>query len=299
MTTSNSPRAVAQTALLSAQKVVSPYRHLCSPKKYTQPQLLACFVLKEFFRTDYRGITAILEDSSDLQMILGLIHVPHYTTLQKASKALLKRKEIHKLITSILSIATEEHIMQPTVRIAAMDGTGFESHHESRYFVERRRMVGYEYESSIYKRFPKVGIVCDTKTHLILSGIPEQGPQFDRTHYLAALTEATKQKQIAVLVADAIYGSEKAHVFAHSLGVRAIMPPKLGRPTEKLPSGYYRRKMALRFPKKLYRNRAQVETVMSMLKRNFDSFMRARSFQSRGREILLRIFAHNVMIVLA
>jgi hypothetical protein len=179
-----------------------------------------------------------------------------------------------------------------------MDGTGFESHHVSRYFAMRRRTLRDPLERTTYTRFPKVGVVCDTENHLVLSGFPEQGPQFDRTHYVPGLRDALKQKHVHTLLADAVYDSEKHHRIAQEYGVRSVMPPKMGRRTEKLPTTPLRRRLAQHFPNVTYRKRAQVETVMSMLKRNLGSFMRARTFQSRCREILLRLFVHNVAIVL-
>ncbi|KKM11148.1 hypothetical protein LCGC14_1721290 [marine sediment metagenome] len=60
-TTSKSPRKVALVALDIGREALPRYSHLCSPKKFTQPQLFACLVLKEFFRTDYRGIMGMLK----------------------------------------------------------------------------------------------------------------------------------------------------------------------------------------------------------------------------------------------
>src|SRR5436309_536848 len=82
--TSKSPRGVALEALAAGEAALPPYGHPCSPRKYTQPQLFACLVLKAFFRTDYRGVVAILADCADLVAALGLRCVPHFTTLQKA-----------------------------------------------------------------------------------------------------------------------------------------------------------------------------------------------------------------------
>ena len=64
--TTKSPRKVALVALEVATEALPPYFHPSSPKKYTQAQLFACLVLKEFHRTDYRGITAILADTPSL-----------------------------------------------------------------------------------------------------------------------------------------------------------------------------------------------------------------------------------------
>jgi len=292
---------MARVAYAAALRSLPAYTHPKSPKKFTQPQLAACLVLKEFFKTDYRGIAAILEDSSDIKIILELNEVPHFTTLQKSARQLLNKKVIKKLIKSILSIAHEEKLIGPKVSLAALDGSGFESHHISRYFVQRRdRAVKDKYQTSHYQRFPKVGIVCDTKNHLILSGIPERGPKFDRTHFKPAILEAIAQKPIRTLLADAGYDGEQNHVFIREqLHIKSFIPPLIGRKTLKLPSTYYCRLMATRFNKKAYGQRWQVETVFSMLKRNLNSFLRARTFWSQCREIMLRIFTHNVAIVLS
>ena len=41
-------------------------------------------------------------------------------------------------MAGILSRATKEKIMDPIIQVAALDGTGFESHHVSNYFVKRK-----------------------------------------------------------------------------------------------------------------------------------------------------------------
>jgi hypothetical protein len=83
---SKSPKQVAVQALEAAQRSLPPYSAVRSPKKFTQHQLFAIAVLRQFFRADYRGIAAILEDSSDLRAVLGLKGVPHYSTLAYAEQ---------------------------------------------------------------------------------------------------------------------------------------------------------------------------------------------------------------------
>ena len=83
--TSKSPQDVAREALAAGTAALTLYSHKFGPKTFTRPQLLACLVLKKFFKTDYRGIVAILKDSSALRATLGLSRVPHFTTLQKAA----------------------------------------------------------------------------------------------------------------------------------------------------------------------------------------------------------------------
>ena len=51
------------------------------------------------------------------------------------------------------------------------------------------------------------------------------------------------------------------------------------------------------FPKKQYGQRWQVETVNSMIKRLLGAALRARTYWSQSREILLRVLTLNVMIL--
>lgn len=91
MKTSKSPRRVLQVAYAVAREALSPYAHRFSPKKFTQHQLFACLVLKDFLKLDYRGVWQLLRDTSDLCAVIELTTVPHWTTLQKAADRLLKK----------------------------------------------------------------------------------------------------------------------------------------------------------------------------------------------------------------
>jgi len=93
--TSKSPVAVLRAALEVAQQSLPAYSHRCSPKKFTQHQLFACLVLKNFLKTDYRGVAAVLQDCSSLRDTIRLKKVPHFTTIQKAA---------HRLLASVVSV---------------------------------------------------------------------------------------------------------------------------------------------------------------------------------------------------
>ena len=47
--------------------------------------------LRQFFKTDYRGIIRILEEHHNIKDALGLNKLPHFTTLQKAQQRMLKK----------------------------------------------------------------------------------------------------------------------------------------------------------------------------------------------------------------
>ena len=87
-TTSKSPRRLLKTAYALAQGALPAYSHRFSPKKFTQHQLFACLVRKEFLKTDYRGLVEFLADCDSLRAVIELEHVPHFTTVQKAADRL-------------------------------------------------------------------------------------------------------------------------------------------------------------------------------------------------------------------
>ena len=257
-------------------------------------------MLKEFFATDYRGIVAILKDSSDLLRILELCTVPHFTTLQKAARTILSKKSIKKLISEtvcILDVVVKDKDNKLSI---AIDSTGLESHHISRYFVKRRERGAKElYQTTTYKRFPKLAIGCDITTHMIAGALPLRGPTVDIVHFKKLVEETKSCVSFDTLLADAGYDSEESHRFAREEHrVHAIIPPLIGRRTNKLPTGEYRREMAVNFDEQTYGQRWQAETVFSMIKRNLGEALSAKTYQGQCREIMLKVFTHNVMVLL-
>ena len=87
-----SPRAVAREALRLARESLPPYSSKYSRQDYTQHQRFALLARKTFFKTDYRGVTQMLEDFAELRQDLGPAEVPHYATLCYAAGRLLKKR---------------------------------------------------------------------------------------------------------------------------------------------------------------------------------------------------------------
>jgi hypothetical protein len=286
---------VILAALATAEESLPTYSHRCSPKKFTQHQLFACLVLKSFLKTDYRGIVAHLMDCPSLVKALGLKEVPHYTTLQKATRRLLASAPAKRL----LDTTVRQHLgRRRRVARAAIDSTGLESSAASGYFVNRRRYVGGPWKTVLYHRYPKLGLVCDVETHFILAFQTTRGPKVDITEFQPLLVEVLARVRLSRISADAGYDSEANHCFAREeCRVRSLIPPTRGRPTTKPASGRYRRLMQTRFDLAAYRDRVQVETVFSMLKRRLEAFLRARSAWSQRRELRLKALTHNIMLL--
>jgi Transposase domain (DUF772) len=85
--------AVARQAVAAAQVALPAYASKFSRKTYTQHQLFAALAVRQFLRTDYRGIEQHLRDWAELRTAVGLSdRVPDHSTLQKAAERLLEKK---------------------------------------------------------------------------------------------------------------------------------------------------------------------------------------------------------------
>ena len=295
-TLSKSPIQVAITALEIGQQKLRPYTHRCSPQKFTQPQLFACLVVKTFFKTDYRGLSALLTDFGDLRRALELRHVPHYTTIQKASVRLLKTARARRLFH-----ATVRRFLgrRRRVRRAAFDSTGIDCGWRSHYYVRRRHAAIKGWQTVTYSRYAKLEVAVDCDSNLILAVLVGRGPRVDTDRFVPLLDATKLIVRPLIIVADAGYDSEGNHRYAREKhGIPSFMPATHGRPSVNPPTGRHRRRMRRNLDRHYggYGQRWQVETSFSMLKRRLGGTVNGRSYWSQCRDLLLLAITFNIML---
>src|SRR5713226_2722830 len=221
-TTTKSPLRVVRNALAVGRDVFRLYAHRRCPKLYTQPQLFACLTLKVFFKTDYRGVAQLLRDLPDLARAIGLSRVPHFTTLHKAAGRLLRRPRARRL-------------RSPRI---ALDSSGLDCGHASRYFIRRRARKASPWQTVTYSRYAKLEVAVDCASHLIVGVLAGRGPRPDVDRFVPLLDETLGNVQPRRVVADAGYDSEPNHRYARAThGVLSFMPATAGRPSPKPPTG--------------------------------------------------------------
>jgi hypothetical protein len=296
-TLTKSTLTVARRALAAGQASLRRYGHKYSPQRYTQPQLFACLVVKVFSKTDYRGVTVLLDEFAELRGVLGLCCVPHFTTLQKASKRLLTRRRVRRLLTFTVRRLLGR---RRRVKRAALDSTGLDSGHRSYYYVRRRAKNAKAKQKVRYSRYAKLEAAFECPSHLILGAIPRRGPAVDTDRFVPLLAEALQRVKITTALADAGFDSEGNHRYAREQrGVRSVIPAEAGRPTDKLPTGRYRRLMKQRLDRDYcqYGQRWQAETGFSMLKRRLGSAVAGHSYHSQCRDLMLLVLTYNLMLL--
>lgn len=294
MKTSQSPCMIALTAYHTAQKVFPNYRHRFSPKKFTQSQLFTCLVLKSFFKTDYRGIVEIISEHHNIWNILELHYLPHYTTLQKASKRLLNSKDSQRILNNLLKTIVQDTKLE--TKVSLIDSTGFESEQASKYYVFRRNNNSPDIMPLFYKRYPKLSLASLPYSMFILTSFVTQGPSTDMPYFKRIFKKLINVIPTNTIIADAGYDKEANHILAHQHSIESIIPCRSFR-KDRPPKSEHRLGMLRDFPKDRYGIRWHVETVMSMLKRNLGEKVYSHTFWSQSREIMLKVITHDVAIV--
>jgi hypothetical protein len=325
METSRSPWKVMREAHELGRQVWPASAHRFSRHDFTLPQLFACLVIREMLKLSYRKAEALLHDSPHWLAQIGMARAPDHNTLWRAFGVLLSRHKVNRMLDLLARLLAQNRLLRLSVKPLTIDATYYERHHRSRHYdrVCRRmhlmregakyaQMAGKSGRSAVAaaadgarsaaaKRLPKLALAVAAGCHLILAVRTRIGHGSDAPDFDPLLYGAWRRAAVRKVVADAGYDSERNHRLARlDMGVRSIIPPKVGRRSSKPPTGRYRRLMRQRFArgadKRAYGQRAQSETVNSMMKRNFGEALRSVREDRRQQEMLLRSLVHNVML---
>ena len=184
---------------------------------------------------------------------------------------------------------------------AAVDGTGLESRHTSRYYFQRSG------KTQTARLWTKLTVAVDTESHFLAAARVSAGPSNDSPQLRPVMAQASLAVTWDRVLADAAFDSEAHHRYCREdLGVRATVIPlnRRGR-GRKWPKTRYRRQMVKRFRRKpkasrhrrVYGQRWQAESAFSRHKRRLGSALGGRSDGSRERECYLRVLTHDIMLL--
>jgi hypothetical protein len=323
METSQSPWKVMREAHRLASQVWPQYSHLFSRRDFTLPQLFACLVVREMMKLSYRKAEALLRDSPQWLSDVGMTRAPDHNTLWRAFDVLLSNQRVNRMLDLLAELFEQERLLNLSTRPLTLDSTCYERHHRSRHYERVCRKMklgeGEKYvktnekqietpaqvnrrRSRTVRQMPKLALAVASSCHAILAARSHFGNRSDNPDFDPLLYQSWRRADVRTVVADAGYDSENNHRIARlDMNVRSIIPPRIGRPSDSPPQGRYRRLMKQRFSRKAdqkqYGQRAQSETVNSMMKRNFGDALRSIKPQRRKKELLLRSLTHDIMLL--
>jgi hypothetical protein len=235
-----SPRAVAREALALAQQSLPAYTSARSRKDYTSHQLFAILALKAFRSS--RLTTPGWSPSSTTSPKSG----PTWGSRRcRTSRPCATRSggsskgEFVVLLYRATTSALDRGLIGGDPEVA-VDATGMESRHTSRYFARRS---GSELTS-----WTKLTTATHTTSHFLAGARVSTGPSNDSPQLRPVMAQACLVVTWDRMLADAAFDSEANHAYPRDeLGVRSTVIPINHRGHDADPGGFYRGQMVARF----------------------------------------------------
>jgi hypothetical protein len=168
------------------------------------------------------------------------------------------------------------------VKTSAIDGSGFDTSYMSYYYAN----AWNRQDKRKHRRYLKISIAICTDSQYILSQKIRLGPRNDNIDFESVM----KDINCKYVVADKGYDSKKNRYF-----VLRNMKAYPHIPYRKISGRNYERAgVPLKFNKKIYHQRSKVETVFSVIKRKYGSWILSKSFDTQKKELLFRLIAYNI-----
>ena len=258
--------------LVSARKLINKipkFSSKFSNKIYDNHKKMIILIFRQKMRMTYRGIIKFFRFSNVARALLNLKRIPDHSTLVK----------FHKRIKPAI---LDGLLCKKKVKTSAIDGSGFETSHMSYHYAN----VWNRQDKRKYRRYLKISIAICTDSQYILSQKIRIGPRNDNIDFESVM----KNVKCKFVVADKGYDSKSNRYF-----VLRNMKAYPHIPYRKFSSvNYEKAGVKLKFNEKIYHQRSKVETVFSVIKRKYGSFVLSKSFETQKKELLIRLIAYNI-----
>lgn len=274
---------LAKTALKVTRAVLPAQRSRFSKKQFNQPQLLALLCVMRFEDWTYREAEVRLAEHQELRRALELESVPDHTTVYR----FLRRLKEEDLAKALAEVVKRFPRYKGRRSIVAVDATGLSFGALSSYFMQRRAHHSQKTKRPLTYYWLKWLVVVDVGRHLLLAQTAHAGPTNDCCRLPQLIDQAHQVAPVQVVLADAEFDSERNHQHVRRIvGAQSVIPPKRSRPEWKING--FRALMRQDFPQELYRQRVQVESIFSAIKRKLSGRAPGRSvFTQRLQALLL------------
>ncbi len=258
-------KLVNKIKLLLKTAKAPKYLHRFGPKTYELWQHIFALFVKSYCQLSYRSTAYFLKQ-------LGFIVATKSTLQRYAAK---------------LSLPFWQTIFDKTIistsSVGAIDSTGLEKSRASLYYTRRID------SSKKVKRYFQLSVFSSGKK--IISLRLRSKPCHDAKNVKYLFSKAKKRPPIVLM--DKGYDAEWIHEFFADNGVRSIAPVRKG-----WSRGFYRKKLAVKFPQKLYNKRGRIESLFHSFKQRFGSVINSKSAKTAQSEIYCRAILYNLFILL-
>jgi len=261
------PLQFTQMCMRLATQQVPLYRSRFSKHTFTQPQLIVLYCLKLKLGVSYRDLIDWLREMPRIQEALGLRHLPHFTTVQKAFARL--ETSVWRVLQRVSASRVEGD------RVAALDASGWDRSHARRHYTQR---------SKLKIRSLKVTLLVDTGAQTVLDLHVTATRKHD-TQIAPGLTGKNLDR-FDVLSADKGYDDRSVRRWLRSRGKRPLIQHREFAPYPKAANA--------RMDPQLYHRRSLVETVISVMKRKYGAAVSSRVGWRQFRELVAMCLVYNL-----
>lgn len=272
---------VVKLAVRLARRHLSDYSHRKSPRKFTQPQLFACLILKAYLGCTYRRCEELLILMPAVREAIGLEGVPRFTTLQTFAD----RPDILALVDGVLA-GIGRTLLKARPQDAAADGTGLETTSASAHFVSRAGRKRTKFVKLM------LGVLCAAVCPCAL--VVDWGPSHDMRQAWALREKMRAIGRPGSLWGDSAFDCEEWHrANWEDWGVKSYAPAVVKSADGRV-WGLYRNAFQIR-PHE-YGRRWMSESVNSGIKRTSGDSLRSRKDNTLFAEAALKVAAYAVKV---
>lgn len=215
-----------------------------------------------------------------MPQVLNLVRIPHFTILTRFSK-----KVSSVLVNELITYSAR--LSKPKTLKLAVDATGLELDKASKHYALIRG------EQTERKAIIQV-TVCGLMDNLMISSVRIARYSGVRScDFLPILEESSQLAKVEFVAADKDYDANKNHEYVEKiLKAKSCIKVKVGSYLKS--KGLLRKRILKNFDDTTHHQRSKIETIFSMIKRKYGSFVRAKTEINQVQEGYHKILAHNL-----
>lgn len=285
----------AQTSekMLAMRLLNEAVRHLEIPWEYQgrgrKPipiqDMLKCCVIKVFNGFSTRRVTADLQ----LAWSIGCIdRKPHFNIISKYMRDPAITPWIHELYKTLA------YPLVDIEKIFAVDATGFGTF--------TKAWINHRLSKKEIMDFRKLHVISGVRTNIITDARVSKGKRNDSPYFEGMARRTAERFRMREICADGAYLSRKNCSLAKELGATPYILPKSNTVFNSRGSPAWREMIELwkeneELFREHYHKRSNVESTFSMMKRKFLPYLRSKSPQGMGNELLFKVVSHNLGVL--
>jgi len=245
---------------------------------YGNIKLTFLIAYKEKLNVSYRRFVEICEENN-IQHMLCLKQIPHFTTLQKFV-ARTNKKIFEQLVKACRKLLNLKNIE------ASIDATGFSNTNPSHHYCKRI--------NKHVKNYTKTTFITDNKTKLILNVKTVSNHTHDTMFFKPMIKEI--KKSLKLMLADKGYDSKTNRQYCLENNIEIHIPFRQWDKSRKQEAGKPSKRKLLekRFDQIKYNKRSTIEAINSAIKRTLGSYVLARDASQQQKQVTIKALTYNI-----